>query len=439
MRKNSLLNTITFLALMVTIVSLSVIIFFNEIGAPGGAYDNSGVAPTNSVTPHVEQTTVQTVTSTPVKTPEPTPEPTPVPVPEDINITMNFAGDFLMHDIFFKQAKKTDGTYDFTRFFDQTANFMKDADFTVANLETTFAGAAAGYSGYPRFNTPDSLCDTMKDLLGIDMILTVNNHCIDKGFEGLKNTLKVIDERGLYHTGTYADKESSEKVQIIEIKGVKFSFLAYTYSLNGLKLPAGSEFAANMINYDKIQSDAQKAREAGAEYIICLPHWGVEYALTESATQRKQAKWIFENTEVDMIVGGHPHVVEPADYMTVTTKDGKEKTGFILYSLGNFISSHGTRKDYADTGIVLNVALKKDGVSGKIDISSIQYIPVVIDYTKGDINHNRLVGMQDAIVGYENGSAPTITKAEYDKFMMYKKYYKGIFEKAEVTEKIYTN
>ena len=344
---------------------------------------------------------------------------------------LSFAGDFLMHDIFFKNAGKADGTYDFTKFFEKTSQIMSSADFTIANLETTFAGSAAKYSGWPRFNTPDELADTMKDVLGVDMVVTANNHCNDKGFDGVVNTINMIEQRGMLQTGTFKDKESSETALVFEVNGIKISVINYTYSLNGLKLPTGKEFAANMLDVNKIKEDAKKAREAGAEYIICMPHWGIEYALTESKDQREKAKWIFQNTEVDIIVGGHPHVVQPADFVTVT-KDGKEKTGYILYSLGNFISSHGTRKDYADTGIVLHVELQR--VDGIVSLKKVEYSSVVIDYTPGHVSHNCVRGLEDAVAEYEAGNSATVTKKEYDKFIMYRKYYSDIFKKTGMVE-----
>lgn len=358
----------------------------------------------------------------------PTPTPTPAPTPEpEQTVTLNFAGDLLMHRILLDLAKQADGTYDFTNLYTQIGPMLSNADFTVANLETTLAGKEAGYGGYPRFNTPESFVNTMQQILGIDMLMTANNHCMDKGVDGLKHTLQVLDAAGLLHTGTYASPEAADTPQVVEVNGIRMAFLNYTYSLNQHEPPNGYEYVANRIDLETIQADAKAARDAGAEYIFCLPHWGVEHSLTESATQRKQAEWIFANTEVDMIVGGHPHVVQPAEYITVTGADGREKTGFVLYSLGNFTSSHNPRREYADTGIVLHVSLKKDRTTGQVQAESVSYTPVVVDYTPGAVSDNAVVTISQALYAYGAGVSTTVTAEEAQLFQRYQEYYAKIF------------
>ena len=378
--------------------------------------------PTSS--PTVAPTIVPTVAPTPEPTPEVTPEPTPEP--EQI-VTLNFAGDLLMHEKLLNIAKQKDGSYDFSSLYTDIGPMLSDADFTIANLETTMAGKAAGYGGWPRFNTPEDFSHTMKNILGIDMLMTANNHCMDKGVDGLRHTLNVLDEAGFLHTGTYATKEEADAPQVIEVNGIRMAFLNYTYSLNQHEPPAGQSYVANRIDLEEIKRDAAAARAAGAEYIFCLPHWGVEHVLTESKTQNTQAEWIFKNTEVDMIVGGHPHVVQPAEYMTVTTPDGRKKTGFVLYSLGNFTSSHNPRREFADTGIVLHVALKKDRVTGVVTAKEVSYTSVVLDYTPGAANHNAVVELLPAMYAYEAGVSTTITESEYALFEKYRAHYAEIF------------
>lgn len=360
---------------------------------------------------------------------EPETQAAQTPEPEQV-VTLNFAGDLLMHATLLDLAKQEDGTYDFTDLYAQIGPLLSDADFTIANLETTLAGKDAGYGGWPRFNTPESFVDTMKNILGIDFLMTANNHCMDKDLEGLRHTLQILDKAGLPHTGTYLSKEAAETPQIIEVKGIKMAFLNYTYSLNQHELPSGHLYAVNRIDLTKIQADAKAAREAGAEYIFCLPHWGVEHSLTESKTQRSQAEWIFANTEVDMIVGGHPHVVQPAEYMTVTTAEGTVKTGFVLFSLGNFTSSHDPRREYADTGIVFHVSLKKDGATGKVEAKEVSYTPVGLDYTPGAASDNATVSIPKAMAEYQAGSSATLTEEEFLLFQKYREYYAQIFQGA---------
>lgn len=396
---------------------LAVLLLFTSCGV-------SQPEATPTVVTTTTPTPVPTIKSTPTPTPTPTPEPTPEP---EQTVTLNFAGDLLMHEKLLNLARQSDGTYDFTNLYSTIGPMLSNADFTIANLETTLAGKSAGYGGWPRFNTPETFVDTMKNILGIDMLMTANNHCMDKGVDGLRHTLQVLDGAELLHTGTYANQEAANTPQVITVNGIRMAFLNYTYSLNQHEPPAGQTYVANRINLEKIKADAKAARDAGAEYIFCLPHWGVEHSLTESSTQQTQAKWIFQNTEVDMIVGGHPHVVQPAETITVTTADGVEKTGFVLYSLGNFTSSHNPRRKYADTGIVLHVTLKKDLQTGEVAANLIEYTPVVVDYTPGAVTDSAVVEISPALLAYDAGVSQTVTAEEYELFQFYQQYYAEIF------------
>jgi len=331
-----------------------------------------------------------------------------------IRFTLCSVGDIMSHDGTFAAAK-TGSTYDFTTMFASVADYTKHADYTIGNLETTFAGAARGYAGYPCFNTPEQMADGLSDVLGVDLVSTSNNHSLDTGFKGLCSTLDFLDAAGIGHTGTYRTEEDSLIPKIVEINGAKVAFLAYTYGSNS-GIPY--KWCLNVTNRTKIQEAAQAAYDAGADYIIALLHWGVEYRRTNTADQRSLAEWIFANTEVQLIIGNHAHVVEPIEEITVE-KDGREKKGIVFYALGNFTGAQ--RKDYRDTGIIVNLDITIDRSDrSKSGVEKIVYTPTFIDPNAlATGKRYRVLAIEDAIRAYENGSDSLITADEYKKLQMY--------------------
>ena len=172
---------------------------------------------------------------------------------EDITINMTVAGDVLCHNTnFFDAYNASTDSYDFSYSFEDIKKYFDNADIAIGTLEANFAGKAAGYSNYPLFNAPEQLATDLKEL-GFDILATANNHCLDKGFSGMVNTLAELDKAGIEHMGTYATEEDSEKYLIKDVNGIKMAFLDYTYGTNGIELPKGKEFAINMIDKDKIK------------------------------------------------------------------------------------------------------------------------------------------------------------------------------------------
>ncbi|NLD87743.1 MAG: CapA family protein, partial [Clostridiales bacterium] len=230
------------------------------------------------------------------------------PLPE-IEINLCAIGDIMAHDGTIASARRGN-TYDFTAMLQEVSPYMADADYIVGNLETTFAGASKGYTGYPLFNTPEQMANGLRNVLGMDLLSTANNHSLDKGYDGLVSTLKFLEEYGIDHVGTYRSKDEQNTPFITEINGVKVAFLSYTYASNQ-PIPSKRGYCINIIDKSRIKDEAARAKEAGAEYIIVLLHWGVEYQRYASKSQRYLSEWIFENTYTDLIIGNHAHVVAP--------------------------------------------------------------------------------------------------------------------------------
>lgn len=332
--------------------------------------------------------------------------------PKDITISLAVVGDIMCHDTNYRDAYNSETkTYDFSHVFSNIADKLSSADLTIGNLETTFAGSDRGYSGYPTFNTPDALAANLKNL-GFDVLSTANNHSLDKGFSGLTRTIEVLDENGISHMGTYTSEESRNEILVKDVNGIKIAFLAYTYGTNGIPVPSGKDFCVNLINKDEIKADLEKAKSLDVDLISVNMHWGNEYRLKSTTEQEELADFLFENG-VDIILGSHPHVLEPMERRTITLEDGTEKDGFLIYSLGNFVS--GQTKQYTNHSIILNLKITKHGDDGKITIDDVTYTPIYVDNRGSSADERfKILDIKQEIASYDAGDA-NISKFLYNK------------------------
>lgn len=265
-----------------------------------------------------------------------------------------FVGDAMQHQAQLDQALSEGGgkRYDYSKCFHLIAPAIMEADYAVCNLEVPLGGGPR-YSGYPCFSAPDSYAKALKDA-GFDLFLTANNHCLDSGDKAARRTLLALDSLGVDHIGTYRD--AAQRKQLVpfikNINGIKFAFLNYTYGTNGIEPRDGMEVA--LINRDKMKQEIKAARDAGAEMVVVAVHWGVEYVLLENAGQRDLANFLVDQG-VDLIIGGHPHVIQP---MKVVRNEKENKDVLVVYSLGNFISNMKT----GDTrgGALVRVRVERD-------------------------------------------------------------------------------
>lgn len=307
---------------------------------------------------------------------------------KDITATLAVCGDIMSHMPQTNDAWSiTENKYNYFPMISGAAEWVSKADYAVANLETTFAGAP-DYSGYPAFNTPDELSDALKQA-GFDMLLTANNHCMDRGYNGLVRTLDVLDERGIAHIGTYRtqeERDANNGVVVADIGGISVAFLGYTYGTNGIPIADDKTFSVNLFNTDymssvsnldteKLLKDLSYAENLNTDLIAVMMHWGVEYQIQQNDYQTEIAQFLFDNG-ADIILGGHPHVLQPMKLYIKTEANGEQTQGFICYSLGNFISAQKDR--YTDTTVVLNLELEKDGKTGKTQVKSYNYVPMLM-------------------------------------------------------------
>jgi poly-gamma-glutamate capsule biosynthesis protein CapA/YwtB (metallophosphatase superfamily) len=286
-------------------------------------------------------------------------------------VTMTFGGDIMMHlpqiNAAFNDEKKQ---YDFTTVFEKVSAILKRSDVAVANIETTFGGKP--YTGYPQFSAPDTLAWFIKQA-GFDVIVTANNHSADRGTKGIVGTIDALEKYGFNHTGTFknADERALNYPLILEKNNIKIAVLNCTYGTNGLPVP--TPLIVNIIDTAEIRKDIKKAREKGAEIVILTIHWGIEYENEPNKEQKKLAKWFLENG-IDVVMGSHPHVIQPAVWETYTPKnDSVSRKGLVVYSLGNFISNQRDR--YRDGGMLFEFTIRKNKFSKKIDIQNAGFYP----------------------------------------------------------------
>lgn len=309
-------------------------------------------------------------------------------------------GDIMVHSTQLDGARvKGTDTYDFSAFFQKVAPYFKQYDLAVANLEVTFGGKEAGaYSGYPAFNTPDSLADVIKES-GLNFLVTANNHSYDTGLSGLKRTAKILKEKGIPFTGT---KETPEETAftVKEINGIKIGIADYTYEtqgsdkshkyLNGGVIAAEANDLINTFSYQHIddfyaeaESVIAEMKKQKADYIVFYMHWGDEYRLTANDWQRTIAQKL-SNLGVNMIIGGHPHVIEPVELIR---PEGGEGMTVCLYSLGNCISNQRQElmdscpSGHTEDGMLFSFTLTKKG--GTTALTDLDLIPTWVDKYKG--------------------------------------------------------
>ena len=286
-------------------------------------------------------------------------------------------GDILIHDALYYTAKKEDGSYDFNPFFEYVKPWIEGADLAIGDFEGTISDRSP-LGGYPLFNAPVQIADTMKDV-GYDVVDLAHNHILDTGLYGLKYTDKVFKERGLDTIGVHADKNRSEdKILIKEVNGIKIAILAYAYGYNGMDANLTAEDRTNHLSdldEEKMKEEIQRA-ENEADVTVVMPQMGVEYKMEPTEEQKalyhKMIEW-----GADVVFGGHPHVIEPAE---TVEKDGDKK--FIIYSMGNFVSNQRMERmenKWPERGLLMDVTFEK--ANDKTTVKTVKAHPTLV-YSK---------------------------------------------------------
>ena len=294
-------------------------------------------------------------------------------------------GDVLLHTPVEESCLRPDGSYDYDSLFSHTKEEIAAADLALVNQEVIIGGADLGISGYPCFNADYSLCDSLVGA-GFDVICHATNHAMDKGRVGLVNCAEYwrdeypqITVLGIHDT---ADTSTSCGVDpaIIELGDMRIAVLNYTYGTNGISLPADMPYAVDLLSAEQVAADIQRAEEL-ADFTIVCPHWGTEYRLTPDASQEKWTK-IFVENGADLILGTHPHVIEPIEWVTEEESDHEM---LVYYSLGNFVNwTSGTGDGVANrmVGGMAEVTLTKNE-DGEVEITDYGVKPMISHVTSG--------------------------------------------------------
>ncbi len=336
-------------------------------------------------------------------------EPGTEPEPDIRTITLKAVGGLYPHLAVLNENRQGDGEYDFWPVFEFIAPHIQDADMAMLTLETMQAGpdielwGVSGYTGHTKggiltFNAPIELSHALKRA-GFNLYSFANNHCMDRGVEGLQATLNNVRGLGFRTTGAYLSREERDAADIVELNGIKVAFVAYTYWTNGIPVPAGEEHSVNLIpnnpdpeyrDIGPVIADIKRARAAGADLVAVIPHWGEQYVDYPFERQREAAREMAE-AGADMIVGGHPKLVQPCEWIDVPGENGGTRSVPVIYSLGNFYTDQhypATPTDLVEYGMLLKLELSKDMDGGKAWVSSVDYD---IHWCYRDWRHRMLV------------------------------------------------
>ena len=263
--------------------------------------------------------------------------------------------------------------YDFRPMFEPVADELQAADLAICHLEVPLTDDANALAGYPMFNGPAELADAIAHT-GYAGCSTAHNHTLDQGFSGVQSTLDILDRTGLQSAGSARTAEEAETITVYEVDDVAVAQLSYTYGFNGIPLPADAPWAGNLIEADRIIDDAKQARDQGADIIAVSLHWGQEYVHEPTQMQRDLATQLAEQTDIDLIIGHHAHVVQPVEQIDDL---------LVIYGLGNFLSnqSPGCCATGAQDGMIATVDLEEDLDTGTFDVAGVRVLPTWVDRT----------------------------------------------------------
>jgi poly-gamma-glutamate capsule biosynthesis protein CapA/YwtB (metallophosphatase superfamily) len=293
-------------------------------------------------------------------------------------LSLLFAGDIMGHDSQIASAYDVaTKTYDYTSCYQFVKPYLESVDIAIANLELTLAGAP--YKGYPAFSSPDQLVLTLKDA-GFDVLVTANNHSCDRGKRGIERTIEMLDSFNIPHTGTFTDQASrlNDYPLMLSKNGFKLALLNYTYGTNGITVP--SPTIVNPIDTTQIAKDIAKAKRDSSDMIISFLHWGSEYQSQPNAYQKRVTQFLFDKG-VSLVIGAHPHVLQPMEFDTV-------KQQVVVYSLGNFVS--GQRDRFKNGGAMVRIELSKIR-NDSLTTTAIDSVHYILQYVHRDAKRDYLI------------------------------------------------
>ena len=277
-------------------------------------------------------------------------------------------GDVLIHESVYKDAMNNDGTYDFSKMFDVVSPIIKKYDLKFCNQESTIGGSVLGISGYPAFNSPEEIGDELVNI-GFNLISLANNHALDKGVDAVLYSNSYWKSKNVITAGAYSSKQERDEVKVYEKNGIKYAFLAYT-TLSNNKVP--NDYIINMYSNERAKSDIENVKDK-VDVIIVSMHWGEEYTNIPTKEQKEIAHFL-SNLGVNVIIGAHPHVVQPIEYIDDT---------LVIYSLGNFISNQLSVELNRGIGLMVGMDIIVD--EGRVKIDNL-YNELILSYADNSTN-----------------------------------------------------
>lgn len=280
-------------------------------------------------------------------------------------LSLAATGDALLHKAVINDGKKTDGTFDFSHQLTHIKKILKNYDLAYYNQETPFGGDDREFVGYPLFNSPSKYGDAMLDA-GFNMVSLATNHTLDQGTSGVINFYNYWKDKDVMHHGISDSEETRNEYIIKEKNNITYSMLSYTTSTNGISVPSGKDYLVNVYNEEKVKKDIEYLRDK-VDVLIVAMHWGIEYTHTPTKEEKEIAHFL-ASQDVDIILGAHPHCIQPIDIIDDT---------IVYYSLGNFISNQGDIVNKYGMKVIigmlgtLDITKTVDGDNIKIEINNV--------------------------------------------------------------------
>ncbi|MCL2566198.1 MAG: CapA family protein [Defluviitaleaceae bacterium] len=349
--------------------------------------------------------------------------PEPPPPPQIHNATLAFVGDIMGHIEQLQAARLSPGVYDFNYVFRYVSQYFDKADFSIGNLETTIVRPEVGFAGWPHFRSPIAFAEALQNA-GISFLTTGNNHSFDAGAAGVIQTIEALNYLGIPYTGTFLTYEERDEITMVEINGITFALIALTYSTNAISLDANGRMIGDqthwcrgemnwmvkyiyhdrvgqsVIDYELIAGTIARARALEPDFVVILPHIGLEYYGTmnnprdtfDAATDPRWYHWMrtinfMLKSGADIIMSSHPHTLLPAEFVYITEADGTTRRAFVAYSMANFVSAQRTRPREASAIFYLDFE-KVEGE--RAVITGAHYVPIWVqgrDYTVFPVRH----------------------------------------------------
>lgn len=289
---------------------------------------------------------------------------------KDNKLSLIMVGDVLIHSSVYDDAYE-DGKYNFDKMLSLIKPIVSEYDLAFYNQESILGGTKLGLSSYPAFNSPHEVGEAFTSV-GFNLVSLANNHTLDLGQKGvISSTNYWKTKKDVLTSGSYSSLKDRNNIKIKEENGIKYALLSYTTTTNGIE--PKNDYYVNVYDEKHVKEDIEKVRD-NVDLLLVSMHWGEEYKSDVNSEQEEIATYL-SNLGVDIIIGHHPHVIQPIDYINDT---------LVIYSLGNFLSG----QEGLDKRIGLMVSVDIERENDEINISKPTSTLTYTYYKDGKIKSN---------------------------------------------------